>query len=515
MGWPDSKITKLLGISLPIIQAPMAGGATTPELVAAVSNAGGLGSLGVGYMTADEIRSVIKKTRALTHQPFAINLFIPEKHHATNQQIEQARKAVQLSCPELNFNVDAIKPPYTSSFEEQMNIVIEEKIPVFSFTFGIPSRDWIERLKKNNTVLIGTSTSLEEAKLLEEEGVDAIVAQGCEAGGHRGTFLGKAEDSLIDLTTLIPLLVEQGRVPIIAAGGIMDAKRIMDVLKLGASVVQMGTAFLCCPESGIHPQYKKLLLNSSGDHTTLTRAFSGKLARGIQNTFIDRMQSHSNDILDYPIQNALTSQMRKEASKQDNINFMSLWAGQSAYLCKAIPAAQLIKEIIEGTIFMQKTIVQLPEKKLIGITTRTNNKQIFESDPSINKIAATVQKYFHSGLAEKIDNRKTPGTTFCVYTNYESDANGDYTYFIGEEVTSFDKIEGDFESLIIPAQQYAKFTNQPGSMPAVCIDMWKNIWKMNVTELGGKRAYISDFEIYDERSANHTNVTLDIFIGIK
>ncbi|OGV52200.1 MAG: transcriptional regulator [Legionellales bacterium RIFCSPHIGHO2_12_FULL_42_9] len=163
----------------------------------------------------------------------------------------------------------------------------------------------------------------------------------------------------------------------------------------------------------------------------------------------------------------------------------------------------------------KKTMAMLTELKLVGITTRTNNTQIFETDPSTNKIAATVQKYFHNGLAEKIHDRKNPGTTFCVYTNYASDVNGDYTYFIGEEVISFDNIDKEFETLTIPVQNYAKFTNQPGPMPTVCIDMWQNIWKMNASDLGGERAYIADFEVYDERSSDHNNVTLDIYIGIR
>jgi predicted transcriptional regulator YdeE len=163
----------------------------------------------------------------------------------------------------------------------------------------------------------------------------------------------------------------------------------------------------------------------------------------------------------------------------------------------------------------QKTITMLTELKLVGITTRTNNAQIFERDPSTNKIAATVQKYFHNGLSEKIKYRKNPVTTFCVYTNYESDVNGDYTYFIGEEVSSFEDIAKEFETLTIPVQNYAKFTNQPGPMPSVCIDMWQNIWKMNASDLGGERAYIADFEVYDERSVDHNKVTLDIYIGIK
>lgn len=163
---------------------------------------------------------------------------------------------------------------------------------------------------------------------------------------------------------------------------------------------------------------------------------------------------------------------------------------------------------------MQKTMTLLAEIKLVGITARTNNAHIFEGDPSTNIIAATVQKYFYNGLAERINGRKNPGTTFCAYTNYESDVNGDYTYFIGEEVTSFDEVDKEFEMLTIPIQNYAKFTNKPGPMPAVCIDMWQNIWKMSALDLGGKRAYIADFEVYDQRSTDHNNVILDIYIGI-
>lgn len=157
----------------------------------------------------------------------------------------------------------------------------------------------------------------------------------------------------------------------------------------------------------------------------------------------------------------------------------------------------------------------LGELRLVGITTRTNNAHIFEADPSANKIAATVQKYFHNGFSEKINGRKNPGTTFCVYTNYESDVNGDYTYFIGEEVVSFDQINDELEMLTIPVQNYAKFTNEPAPMPAACIDMWQDIWKMKTSDLGGERAYVADFEVYDERSSDHNNVTLDIYIGIK
>lgn len=164
---------------------------------------------------------------------------------------------------------------------------------------------------------------------------------------------------------------------------------------------------------------------------------------------------------------------------------------------------------------MQKEITIRPEIKLVGITTRTNNVRIFESDPATNKIAETVQKYFHGGLYGMIPNRKNPGTTYCVYTEYESDHTGDYTYLIGEEVSSFENVPEDFVQMTLPAQQYAKLTNGPGPMPDVCINAWKKIWTMTSEDFGGERAYLADFEVYDARAADHSNVIFDIFIGLK
>lgn len=163
---------------------------------------------------------------------------------------------------------------------------------------------------------------------------------------------------------------------------------------------------------------------------------------------------------------------------------------------------------------MKKITTTLPEIKLVGITTRTNNKHLFESDPATNKVAQTVQKYFHGAMPNKIPQRKNPNVTYCVYTDYESDHHGDFTYFIGEEVDSFEQLPEGFTALTIPSQTYVKFTNGPGPMPTVCIDMWQKIWKMDNAELGGIRGYRADFELYDERASDHNNVTLDIFIGV-
>lgn len=164
---------------------------------------------------------------------------------------------------------------------------------------------------------------------------------------------------------------------------------------------------------------------------------------------------------------------------------------------------------------MKKCNENLSSIKLVGITARANNDSIFKQDVTVNKVAETVYKYFHNAIAEKISNREKPGVTYCVYTDYESDYKGEYTYFIGEQVSSFEGIDNELSSLTIPAQSYIKFTNHAGPMPDVCVDLWKNIWEMSDRQLGGGRAYIADFEVYDERAYDHQNVELDIYIGIK
>ncbi len=344
--WPITQVTKKLGIQYPIIQAPMAGGATTPELVAAVSNANCLGSFAAGFLSPDEMRQAIKLIRAKTKNPFAVNLFVPEEQHVACNQVNKMCQLLERIGADLNLKIEPLKPPYIPSFDDQMNIILEEKVPVFSFTFGIPDNSWISALKNKETILIGTATHLDEAIQLQKSGIDLIVAQGCEAGGHRGTFIGLAENALIGVNSLVPQLSDHIQIPVIAAGGIMDARGVLASLLLGAEGVQMGTAFLSCFETGIHPLYKKMLLSTTKDNTTLTRVFSGKLARGMKNKFIHSMEVYKEDLLPYPIQNALTRTMRKEAEKQNCIDFMSMWAGQASYMCKDYSAAELIAKII-------------------------------------------------------------------------------------------------------------------------------------------------------------------------
>lgn len=343
--WPHSALTKKLNIRLPLIQAPMAGGITSTTLIANVSNAGALGSLGGAYLSASDLQKAIQEIRKQTQYPFAVNLFIPQTFEANNTQIEAMQKIIQNLCPELNLKIPEIKPPYIPSFEDQFETILQEKIPIFSFTFGCLSAKQIARCKQQHIILIGTATSLVEAQILEQQGIDIIVAQGCEAGGHRGTFQHNKTDERLGISPLLQQLVQQIKFPVVASGGIMNASDIVAAINQGATGVQMGSAFLCCTGSLIDNAYKQLLLTAKQDDTVLTRAFSGRIARGLRNLFIDRMAVYEKDILPFPIQNAITGPMRLQAKKQANTNFMSLWAGQRAFLCQAISEQQLIETL--------------------------------------------------------------------------------------------------------------------------------------------------------------------------
>ncbi|GIO24063.1 nitronate monooxygenase family protein [Oceanobacillus sp. J11TS1] len=345
--WNKNKLTEKLGISYPIIQAGMAGGITTPELVAAVSNAGGLGTLGAGYLNAEQTRESILKIKQLTDKPFAVNLFTPETPEVRDTEVAQANEWL-LPCREaLNISeVPKVKEYSTAAFEQQIQVIIEEQVPICSFTFGIPSQETLQQLKENHIVLMGTATTVTEAKANEASGMDMIVMQGSEAGGHRGTFLGSFEDAMIGTMALIPQAADQVNIPLIAAGGISDGRGVLAALVLGAQGVQIGTAFLTSLESGANEQHKQAVLNSKEDQLTVTSAFSGKPARGIQNDFITKMKEYEMHLPPYPIQNTLTQPIRREAGKQSQAKWMSLWSGQNPRSCKQLPAGELIAEMV-------------------------------------------------------------------------------------------------------------------------------------------------------------------------
>jgi nitronate monooxygenase len=353
--WSETRITQVLGIRYPIIQAPMAGGVTTPQLVAAVSQAGGLGSIGGAYMAPGDLRTAIRMVRGLTNRPFAVNLFTPESIVDAPEEIAQSQALLQRYRDELGIASMPGPTRYAPPFDEQIAVVIEERVPVFSFTFGIPDTKWLRELKQTGVTLIGTATTVHEAIELEAYGIDMIVGQGSEAGAHRGTFLSQASDAMIGTLALIPQIADRVRVPVIAAGGIMDGRGIVAALALGAEGVQMGTAFLGCPESGASSAYKDAVLNTEYDQTAITRAFSGKAARGIKNRFMLEMETHESSIPSFPIQNALTRDIRQAAAKQGRAEFLSLWAGQAASMSRARPAGQLIEELVgEVTSVLQR-----------------------------------------------------------------------------------------------------------------------------------------------------------------
>ncbi|MEH6908881.1 nitronate monooxygenase [Bacillus sp. AFS006103] len=347
----NNNMTELLKIEYPIIQAPMAGGVTTSKLVAEVSNSGGLGMIGAGYMTPIQIREQIQEIKQLTSNPFGINLFVPNDFNVMENQIKLSNQILHPIRQQLNLHQkDSLEIPNFNEvfaiFMEQIKVVMEENVPICSFTFGIPSKEVIAELKQANILLIGTATTVREAVENEIAGIDLVVVQGSEAGGHRGNFIDGNEESLVGLMSLIPQVVDNVNIPVISAGGIMDGRGLMASICLGAQGVQMGTAFLTCVESGAHQVYKEAILNANEDQTVLTRSFSGKWARGIKNKFILELQKNEEFLPDFPIQNALTQEIRKFSAAHNNQEFMSLWSGQSPRLAKSQTVESLIKSII-------------------------------------------------------------------------------------------------------------------------------------------------------------------------
>ncbi|MGG1658430.1 NAD(P)H-dependent flavin oxidoreductase [Brevibacillus sp. NRS-1366] len=347
--WSSNSITSRLQIKWPIIQAPMAGTVTTPALVAAVSEAGGLGSLGAGYMTAEQIREAIKAIRELTDKPFGVNLFIPEPFDASEPVAPDVARAMNEVREQLGIPQGPEVTRYSEAFEEQMAVVLEEEVPVFSFTFGILDGRWLAELKQRGIVVIGTATTVREAVALEASGVDMIAAQGSEAGGHRGSFFPDSPSNLIGTMALVPQIVDRVSIPVIAAGGIMDGRGIAAAFALGAQAAQLGTAFLTCIESGAHPLHKQAILESHDEKMVMTRAFSGKWARGIQNEIMTKLAPFEDELPPYPVQNALTKDIRAAAAKKQQSEYLSMWAGQAAALGREMSATDLMLQLVEET----------------------------------------------------------------------------------------------------------------------------------------------------------------------
>ena len=330
----------------PIIQGPMAGGASGPALVAAVSNAGGLGSFAASLMTPSVLRDQVGVIRSLTDQPFLVNLFVQETPAPTAADIEAA---VQLLAPvwkSLGWDSLPLPDKWCEDFHAQFDALIAMRPAAASFTFGILMPAQVERLHDAGIFVIGTVTNVDEAQAWETAGADALVASGIESGGHRGTFIGAQQDSALSARELWPLVAGAVGIPTIAAGGVMTGVDINEALALGAQAVQMGSAFLVCDESGINDTYRQALIRADDTPTRLTRAFSGRYARGLENRFMCEMMNTESRVPAYPVQNALTTAIRAAAAAKGDPELMSLWAGAEIKRARPLPVARLMQTLV-------------------------------------------------------------------------------------------------------------------------------------------------------------------------
>lgn len=340
---------RLFGLPTPIIQAPMAGTAT-PALAAAVSNAGGLGSIGLGSSTAAQARQLITETQALTDRPFNVNLFC---HQPAAR--DAAREAAWLRHLAPLFAEVGAEPPAAlhetaASFlvdEAMQRLVLELHPAIVSFHFGLPPAGYLAALREAGIRTLATATNPREAAIIEAAGVDAIVAQGIEAGGHRGMFDPAAEDERLSTAVLVRRLTRQSSVPIIAAGGIMDGAGIRAALELGAAAAQLGTAFILCPESAANASYRASLKSERAEATRLTPVLSGRPARGMMNRLIRHGEAPgSPPPAAYPVAYDAAKHLNAAAMAQGSDEFAAQWAGQGAPLARELPAATLVSTLM-------------------------------------------------------------------------------------------------------------------------------------------------------------------------
>jgi len=339
-----------LGLRLPVIQAPMAGGPSSQELVAACSAAGALGSFGFAYTQPDDMRKQAAFVRSKTDRPFGVNLFVAPQPVAIDAGAQRgALEAVARFYQELGLPApEPVRAPYAPDLDAQIAAVEEIRPGVFTTHLGVLPRDQVQKLRNKQILVGGSATCVAEAKQLEELGVDFIIAQGGEAGGHRGSYLRDPYAALTGTLALVRLVVRAVKLPVVAAGGIMDGAGIAAVLALGAQAAQLGTAFIPCPESGAPQVHKDELLRRTEDETCITEKFSGKPARGLANRFMKEMERSPQ--LAFPAQAWLTGALRQASGKAGSPDFVAMWAGQAAPLSRALPAAKLVAALEAETL---------------------------------------------------------------------------------------------------------------------------------------------------------------------
>lgn len=350
--WNQTKITALLGIKYPILLGPMGGGFSTPELLAAVSNGGGLGSVGAYTLSPEEILEVDKVIKAKTDKPYNINLWVSDVDERLNsyppESLERVKTLFKPYFDELSIPFPDLDTNIPSKFEKQVEAIFEIRPAVFSFIFGIPSKEILDECHRLGIKTVGAATTLDEALALEEAKVDAIVAAGFEAGGHRPSFLRSALDSLTGTFVLIQQLKARLKTPIIAAGGIADSKGIVAALTLGADAVQLGTAFLATDESNATAVHKAKLFSDETKYTVLSKSLTGRMGRLIRNRISEEI-SYETEVLPFPLQTRLMGPLRAAAIEQGKTDMINFWSGQNAVNLKYNKAEELMTALIEET----------------------------------------------------------------------------------------------------------------------------------------------------------------------
>lgn len=344
--WPDRRILDLFGLEHPIIQAPMAGPVTV-EMVIAVAESGGLGSLACAMLSVDQARADLTAIRRRTRRPINVNFFVHQP--PTVDAVREAAWRKRLAGYYLELGLDPsapLSPSTRTVFDDAMAEVVEEFRPeVVSFHFGLPASDLVARVKTAGAKVISSATSVDEACWLEDRGCDAIIAQGVEAGGHRGLFLHRDIAMQTGTMALVPQVVEAVKVPVIAAGGLGDARGIVAALALGASAVQLGTAYLFCSEAKVSAPHRAALRTARDNTTVLTNVFTGRPARALVNRLVREVGPMSELAPEFPLASGSVLPLRQKAEAAGSGDFSPLWAGQSAALGRELPAGELTRRL--------------------------------------------------------------------------------------------------------------------------------------------------------------------------
>lgn len=347
----SKKLTEILDIKYPLFQGPFGGGYSTPLLVSTVSNLGGLGGYGAYQLSPEKIKESIQQIKQLTHKPFNINLWVndaDDTNEISDELYDNIVTTYKAYFDLLSIPIPEKPGPFARQFEKQVEIVLSEDIPVFSFVFGIPDQNIIKEFKKRGIKTIGAATTLEEGLLLNESDIDIIVASGYEAGGHRPSFLKPAEESYRGTFVLLQQLTSRVTKPVVAAGGITSGSAASAAFKLGASGVQVGTAFLACEESGINDDYRSVLFSQRANNTILTKDFTGRIGRGIPGILTEDLKLDKH--FPFPLHFQFIAPLCKAALEQGKLDLIPFWAGQNASEIKFRKAEMVFNDVLNGLV---------------------------------------------------------------------------------------------------------------------------------------------------------------------